>query len=88
MLLLKLVLFIGLFLGITYGIEYLLPPFGQLFYTNPLDILLSVSQSITYGIGIPPKYSLGFTILIIGIFPLLIIIKLGKKLKKKKKYKF
>lgn len=88
MLLLKLVLFIGLFLGITYGIEYLLPPFGQLFYTNPLDILLSVSQSITYGIGIPSKYSLGFTILIIGIFPLLIVIKLGKKLKKKKKYKF
>lgn len=88
MILLKLVLFIGMCLGITYGIEFLLPPFGKLFYTNPLDILLSVSQSISYGIGIPTKYSLAFTIFIIGIFPLILVIKLGRRFKKKKRYKF
>lgn len=85
MILLKLVLFIGMFLGTTYGIEYLLPPFGQLFYTDPVSILLSLSKSISYGTGIPEKYSLGFTILLVGILPLFIVIQLGKKLKRKQK---
>lgn len=85
MLIVKLVLFIGLFLGITYGVEYILPPFGALFYTNPLEILISLSKSLAYWIGIPDKYSLGLTVLIIGIVPLVIVIKLGKILKKKRK---
>lgn len=90
MILFKLLLFVGLFLGITYGLEYILPPVGRLFYTNPLDILISLSQGIAYGLGIPFKYAFGFTISVIGLFPLIIVIYIGKKLKKKKniKYKF
>lgn len=85
MLLLKLVLFVGIFMGITYGIEFIMPPFGQLYYTNPLDILLSLSQTFSYKIGISGDLSLGLTILIIGLVPLICVIVLGKNLKKKRK---
>lgn len=85
MLLLKLVLFVGMFIGITYGIEFIMPPFGQLYYTNPLDILLSLSQTFSYRIGASKDLSLALTILIIGLIPLICVITLGKNLKKKKK---
>ena len=91
MLLLKLVLFVGMFVGITYGIEFVMPPFGQLYYTNPLDILLSLSQTFSYRVGVSKDLSLALTILIIGLVPLICVIALGKNLKKKRKqykYKF
>lgn len=89
MLLLKLILFIGMFIGITYGIEFMMPPFGQLYYINPLEILLSLSQTLTYRIGVSKNISLALTILIIGLIPLFCVIMLGKNLKKKrKKYKY
>lgn len=91
MLLLKLVLFVGMFVGITYGIEFVMPPFGQLYYTNPLDILLSLSQTFSYRVGVSKDLSLALTILIIGLVPLICVITLGKNLKKKRKqckYKF
>lgn len=91
MLLLKLVLFVGMFVGITYGIEFVMPPFGQLYYTNPLDILLSLSQTFSYRVGVSKDLSLALTVLIIGLVPLICVIALGKNLKKKRKqckYKF
>ncbi len=85
MLLLKLVLFIGTFLGITYGLEFVMPPFGQLYYTNPLEILLSLSQTLIFKLGVSKNLSLALTILIIGIVPLCCTILLGKICKRKRK---
>ncbi len=85
---LRLMVFIGIFFGITYGIEIVLPPFGKLFYTNPLDIIGSVAQGISYGMNIAPKYAFGLTVFLIGFPPLIISIQIGKKLKKSGKYRF
>lgn len=86
--LLRLIVFIGVFLGITYGIEIILPPFGKLFYTNPLDIIGSVAQGISYKLNVSPKYAFGLTVFLIGFSPLILSIQLGKKLKKRGKYRF
>lgn len=85
MLLFKLVLFIGIFLGLTYGIEFLMPPFGQFYYTDPLEILHSLSQTLTYKIGVSKTMALGLTVFLISLFPLFCVIVLGKITKKKKK---
>lgn len=85
MLLFRLILFVGMFLGITYGVEFLMPPFGQLYYTNPLDILLSLSQTLTFRLGVSKNLSLGLTILVIGLLPLFITVILGRATRKKKK---
>lgn len=85
MLLFKLILFVGMFLGITYGIEFLMPPLGQLYYTNPLEILLSLAQTLTYRVGISKNISFGLTILVIGLLPLFVTIMVGRATKKRKK---
>lgn len=91
MLLFKFILFVGIFLGITYGIEFIMPPFGQLYYVNPLEILYSLSQTLTYKIGVSKNLAMGLTVLLIGIIPLICVILLSKATKrrrKKTKYKF
>lgn len=88
MLLLKLVLFIGMFLGITYGMEFLLPPFGAFYYTNPLDILISLSYSLSYKVGFSTKVSLVITIIIISIVPFIVTFYVGKLTKRKKQIKY
>ena len=91
MLLFKLILFVGIFLGLTYGIEFLMPPFGQLYYVDPLEILLSLSQTLTYKIGVSKNLAMGLTVLLIGIIPLICVILLRKATKKRRKqtkYKF
>lgn len=93
MLVFKLIVFIGMFLGITYGIEYLLPPFGHLYNTNPLVIISSLSKSVIFRTGVSSTLAILITVFLIGIIPLIIIIWLGKKFKDKRKkrlknYKF
>ncbi|WP_286033611.1 hypothetical protein [Fusobacterium necrogenes] len=91
MLLFKLILFIGVFLAIIYGVELCMPPFGQLYYTNPLEILVSLSQTLSYKLKISKDISMVVTILIVGILPLFITIMTGRitnKKKKKFKYRF
>ena len=85
MLLFKLILFVGIFLGLTYGIEFLMPPFGQLYYVDPLEILLSLSQTLTYKIGVSKNLAMGLTVLLIGIIPLICVILLSKATKKRNK---
>ena len=70
MLLLSVFLFAGLFVALTYGIEFILPPFGKLFYTDFMDILQSLSiNSLSFKTNIPEKYCLIFTVFIISIIP-------------------
>ncbi|WP_410207421.1 hypothetical protein [Fusobacterium sp.] len=85
MLMLSVFLFIGIFVALTYGIELILPPFGHLFYTDILDILYSLSQTLCYKTSVPEKYCFVFTIFVISIVPFIITLFLNMALKKRKK---
>ena len=90
MLLLSVFLFAGLFVALTYGIEFILPPFGQLFYTDFMDILQSLALTLSFKTNIPEKYCLIFTVFILSIIPFLITFFFNKSLKKrgKDRYKY
>lgn len=88
MLLLSVFLFAGLFVALTYGIEFILPPFGKLFYSDLMDILQSLSLTLSFKTNIPEKYCLIFTIFIISIIPFLITFFFNKSLKKRRKDRY
>lgn len=84
MLMLSLFLFVGIFVALTYGIELILPPFGHLFYTDIMDILYSLAQTLCYKTSIPEKYCFAFTIFVISIIPFIITFFLNHAFKKRK----
>ena len=88
MLLLSVFLFAGLFVALTYGIEFILPPFGKLFYTDFMDILQSLALTLSFKTNIPEKYCLIFTVFIISIIPFLITFFFYKSLKKRRKDRY
>lgn len=88
MLLLGVFLFAGLFVALTYGIEFILPPFGKLFYTDFMDILQSLALTLSFKTNIPEKYCLIFTVFIISIIPFLITFFFNKSLKKRRKDRY
>lgn len=85
-------LFVGLTLLFIYGIEFLLPPFGEFLYINPVKIIVSISYHIAYKLGIgDPKYVMLVTTVIVLIIPAMSVIFLNnffKKREKRKKSKF
>ena len=85
MLLLSLFLFCGLFAALTYGIELILPPFGKLYFKDLLDILHSLSMTLSVKTAIPLKTCFILTVLIISIIPFIITLFLNLRLKKLRK---
>ncbi len=58
--LLSFLLFILTFILTVYGVEYVLDPFGQFLFKNPVEIIGSLAFSIAYVTGVPPKISIQF----------------------------
>lgn len=85
MLLLNLVLFIGLFIGAIFGLEYILPPYGKLYYTDVLDILTSFSIDMSLKFNISYNVAFVVVVIVLAIIPLIITIFFNATLKSKKK---
>lgn len=85
--LLSFFIFILTFILTIYGVEYVLDPFGQFLFKNPVEIIGSLAFSIAYVTGIPPKISIfiGVTILAIPAIILVILFNRRRKNKRKKK---
>ena len=83
--LLSFLLFILTFILTVYGVEYVLDPFGQFLFVNPVEIIGSLAFSIAYVTGIPPKISIFIGIAILAIPAIIIVILFNRYLKNKRK---
>lgn len=85
--LLSFLLFILTFILTVYGVEYVLDPFGQFLFVNPVEIIGSLAFSIAYVTGIPPKISIFIGVAILAIPAIIIVILFNRYLKNKRKKK-
>lgn len=83
--LLSFLLFILMFILTVYGVEYVLDPFGQFLFKNPVEIIGSLAFSIAYVTGIPPKISIFIGVAILAIPAIIIVILFNRYLKNKRK---
>lgn len=83
--LLSFLLFILTFILTVYGVEYVLDPFGQFLFVNPVEIIGSLAFSIAYVTGIPPKISIFIRVAILAIPAIIIVILFNRYLKNKRK---
>ena len=83
--LLSFLLFILTFILTVYGVEYVLDPFGQFLFVNPVEIIGSLAFSIAYVTGIPPKISIFIGVAILAIPAIIIAILFNRYLKNKRK---
>lgn len=83
--LLSFLLFILTFILTIYGVEYVLDPFGQFLFVNPVEIIGSLAFSIAYVTGIPPKISIFIGVAILAIPAIIIVILFNRYLKNKRK---
>jgi hypothetical protein len=83
--LLSFLLFILTFILTVYGVEYVLDPFGQFLFVNPVEIIGSLAFSIAYVTGIPPKISIFIGVAILAIPAIIIVILFNRYLKNKRK---
>jgi hypothetical protein len=83
--LLSFLLFILTFILTVYGVEYVLDPFGQFLFKNPVEIIGSLAFSIAYVTGIPPKISIFIGVAILAIPAIIIVILFNRYLKNKRK---
>lgn len=86
--LLSFLVFILTFIFTLYGVEYVMDPFGQFLFVNPMEILGSLAFSIAYITGITPKIALFIAVIFLAIPALVLVIVLTKNLKRKRKNKF
>ena len=85
MLLLNLLLFVGLFIGLVFGLEYVLPPFGKLYYTGVLEILTSFATDMS--IKFDTSFNIAFILIVIilSIVPICITVFINLSFRKKKR---
>ena len=83
--LLSFLIFIFTFILTIYGVEYVLDPFGQFLFKNPVEIIGSLAFSIAYVTGIPPKISIFIGVAILAIPAIIIVILFNRYLKNKRK---
>lgn len=83
--LLSFLLFILTFILTVYGVEYVLDPFGQFLFVNPVEIIGSLAFSIAYVTGIPPKISIFIGVAILAIPAIIVVILFNRYLKNKRK---
>ena len=85
--LLSFLLFILTFILTVYGVEYVLDPFGQFLFVNPVEIIGSLAFSIAYVTGIPPKISIFIGVAILAIPAIILVILFNRRRKNKRKKK-
>ena len=83
--LLSFLLFILTFILTVYGVEYVLDPFGQFLFVNPVEIIGSLAFSIAYVTGVPPKISIFIGVAILAIPAIILVILFNRYLKNKRK---
>lgn len=86
-LLLSFFIFILTFILTIYGVEYVLDPFGQFLFKNPVEIIGSLAFSIAYVTGIPPKISIFIGVAILAIPAIILVILFNRRRKNKRKKK-
>lgn len=85
--LLSFFIFILTFILTIYGVEYVLDPFGQFLFKNPVEIIGSLAFSIAYVTGIPPKISIFIGVAILAIPAIILVILFNRRRKNKRKKK-
>ena len=80
-------LFILTFILTVYGVEYVLDPFGQFLFKNPVEIIGSLAFSIAYVTGVPPKISIFIGVAILAIQAIILVILFNRRRKNKRKKK-
>lgn len=85
--LLSFLLFILMFILTVYGVEYVLDPFGQFLFKNPVEIIGSLAFSIAYVTGVPPKISIFIGVAILAIPAIILVILFNRRRKNKRKKK-
>ena len=85
--LLSFLLFILTFILTIYGVEYVLDPFGQFLFKNPVEIIGSLAFSIAYVTGVPPKISIFIGVAILAIPAIILVILFNRRRKNKRKKK-
>lgn len=85
--LLSFLLFILTFILTVYGVEYVLDPFGQFLFKNPVEIIGSLAFSIAYVTGVPPKISIFIGVAILAILAIILVILFNRRRKNKRKKK-
>ena len=85
--LLSFLLFILTLILTVYGVEYVLDPFGQFLFKNPVEIIGSLAFSIAYVTGVPPKISIFIGVAILAIPAIILVILFNRRRKNKRKKK-
>ena len=85
--LLSFLLFILTFILTVYGVEYVLDPFGQFLFKNPVEIIGSLAFSIAYVTGVSPKISIFIGVAILAIPAIILVILFNRRRKNKRKKK-
>ena len=85
--LLSFLIFIFTFILTIYGVEYILDPFGQFLFKNPVEIIGSLAISIAYVTGVPPKISIFIGVAILAIPAIILVILFNRRRKNKRKKK-
>lgn len=85
--LLSFLIFIFTFILTIYGVEYVLDPFGQFLFKNPVEIIGSLAFSIAYVTGVPPKISIFIGVAILAIPAIILVILFNRRRKNKRKKK-
>ena len=85
--LLSFLLFILTFILTVYGVEYVLDPFGQFLFKNPVEIIGSLAFSIAYVTGVLPKISIFIGVAILAIPAIILVILFNRRRKNKRKKK-
>lgn len=76
-----------MFILTVYGVEYVLDPFGQFLFKNPVEIIGSLAFSIAYVTGVPPKISIFIGVAILAIPAIILVILFNRRRKNKRKKK-
>lgn len=85
--LLSFLIFIFTFILTIYGVEYVLDPFGQFLFKNPVEIIGSLAFSIAYVTGVTPKISIFIGVAILAIPAIILVILFNRRRKNKRKKK-
>ena len=85
--LLSFLIFIFTFILTIYGVEYVLDPFGQFLFKNPVEIIGSLAFSIAYVTGVSPKISIFIGVAILAIPAIILVILFNRRRKNKRKKK-
>ena len=84
---LSFLIFICTFILTIYGVEYILDPFGQFLFKNPVEIIGSLAFSIAYVTGVAPKISIFIGVAILAIPAIILVILFNRRRKNKRKKK-